>query len=201
MPIDATATTNEQDLRHLDEQGQEPEKVEQWPLDPETHSHRGWVPQLEYEEQKHQRLLAQAQREHKHHMMLKEACDRMTRARDTATKRNAQQANDESSGDQLEAEWTHIQLLQMSDDPWAETWWGTFLNLKGTRDQDPEWKCWYSAHDKPLPPVIHSEQATKIGQKADQALLNTNIEEVLSIAKMTPLILGCRNNPSTVHET
>ena len=23
----------------------------------------------------------------------------------------------------------------MSDDPWAETWWGTFLNLKGTRDQ------------------------------------------------------------------
>ena len=54
MPIDATATTNEQDLRHLDKQGQEPEKVEQWPLDPETRSHRRWVPQLEYEEQKHQ---------------------------------------------------------------------------------------------------------------------------------------------------
>ena len=200
MPIDVTTTTNKQDLGHLDEQEREPKEVEQQPLDPKTRSHRRWVPQLEYEEQKRQRFLAQAQCEHEHHRMLKEARDRMTRARNTATECNAQRANDESSGDQLEAEWTRIQLLQMSDDPWAETRWGTFLNLKGTRDQDPEWEHWYSAHDELLPPVIHPEQATKIERKADQARLNTDIEEVLSIAKMTPQILGCRNNPSTIHE-
>ena len=50
----------------------------------------------------------------------------------------------------------------MSDNPWAETQWGTFLNLKGTRNQNPEWECWYSAHDELWLPVIHSEQTTKI---------------------------------------
>ena len=52
MPIDVTTTTNEQDLGHLNEQEWEPKEVEQQPLDTETRSHHGWVPQLEYEEQK-----------------------------------------------------------------------------------------------------------------------------------------------------
>jgi len=62
--------------------------------------------------------------------MLRMACERVTNAREKATKRNVQRANDESSEDQLEAEWNRIKLMQISDDPWAETCWATFLNLK-----------------------------------------------------------------------
>ena len=90
MPIDVTATTNEQDPGQLDEQEQESEEVEQRPLDPETRLHRGWIPQLEYEKQKHQRLLAQVQHEHEHHKMLREARERATKARNAATERNTQ---------------------------------------------------------------------------------------------------------------
>jgi len=143
MPIEITIATNEQVLEHPEEQEQEPKQLEHQPLDSETHSHRSWVPQLEYEEQKRQRLLAQARREHEHYKMLRGAHDRATKARNAATKRNNQRANNEDSENQLKAEWTRIQLLQISDDPWTETWWATFLNLKETRDHNLDRQKWY----------------------------------------------------------
>jgi len=160
-----------------------------------------WIPQLEYEEQKCQRLRAQAQHEHEHHEMLRKARERAMDAREKATKRNIQRANDESSKDQLEAEWNRIKLMQISDDPWAETRWATFLNLTDARDCDPEWERWYSAHDEPTPLIIHPEQAARLERKANQARCNADIEEVLSIARATPPTLGCENNPSTTCET
>jgi hypothetical protein len=105
--------------------------------------------------------LAQAQREHEHQRILREACDRLTKAQNMATECNAQWANNESSEDQLEAEWSRIHLLQASDDPWAETQWATFLNLKEACDHDSEWEHWYSTHDEPSPPFIYPEQRAK----------------------------------------
>ena len=115
--------------------------------------------------------------------------------------RNARWANNESSEDQLEAEWSRIHLLQVSDDPWAETRWATFLNLKEAHNHDSEWEHWYSARDEPLPPFIHPEQTAKAERKADRARLNADVDDVLSIAKATPPTLGCKNNPLTRRDT
>jgi len=113
---------------------QELEEAGPLPPNPKIRPKHTWIPQLEYEEQKCQRLWAQAQHEHKHHEMLRKAHERATNAREKATKCNIQQANDESSEDQLEAEWNQIKLMQIADDPWAETCWATFLNLKDACD-------------------------------------------------------------------
>jgi len=136
-PISSTTfiITNEQDPEHTTQQ-----ELEARPLPPnlKIRPKHMWIPQLEFEEQKCQRLRAQAQHEHEHHEMLRKACERAMDAREKATKCNIQRANDESSKDQLEAEWNRIKLMQISDDPWAETRWATFLNLTDARDCDPE---------------------------------------------------------------
>ena len=178
-----TITTNEQDLDHTPKQ--EPKEAQPLPPSLKTHPKPTWVTQLEYEEQKCQQLLAHAQCKHEHHRMLKAAHDRMTRARDRATEHNIQWANDESSEDQLEAEWARINLMQISDDPWTETHWATFLNLNETHNCNPEQEWWYLANNELTLPTIHPEQAAKIKCKADQAHHNSNIEEVLSISNPT----------------
>lgn len=121
IPTMTFIITNEQDLEHTTGEEQGPEETQPPPTSSKTCTNKAWVPQLEYEEEKHRQHLAQAQREHKHHRILREARERAMKAKSMATKHNAQRANDEGSEDQLEAEWTRIQLLQVSDDPWIET--------------------------------------------------------------------------------
>lgn len=97
-----------------------------------------WVPQMKYEADKWNHTLAAAQATEEHQTLIVAARTRANRARKAETTDKAINGN-EPCDDELEAEWACIHLLQISDSPWAETKWETFLGLTATRKLDPSW--------------------------------------------------------------
>ena len=105
--------------------------------------------------------------------------------------RITQRVNEGGLDDLIQAEWTRIHLLQISDDPWAETRWAELLNLKEVRHKDPT--C-----NEPTIQRIHPELAAKIKRRTDCKCYNADVEEVLIAAKATLLVLGCKGKPPAV---
>lgn len=97
---------------------------------------RSRIPPDEYEEKKRLRAkLAACQLEHER--QTRNAAAKMKHNR---IRRAAQlgRQEDEACDIELEAEYTRINMLRLSDEPWAETKWATFLNLNENCERNLE---------------------------------------------------------------
>ncbi|KAF6745219.1 hypothetical protein DFP72DRAFT_1077813 [Ephemerocybe angulata] len=121
---------------------------------PPTKKKVKWLPQTQYEEERHERERWKAQepaRSEQRQRRLQEARAAAKKNDEegqlNAEHRNKQRATNTPEDDELEAEWTRINLITISDDPWAETRWAGFLGLSDARDTDAEW-CNGIQHDQ-----------------------------------------------------
>lgn len=159
---------------------------------------RGWLLQTQYEEDKRCCVLAAVQKATTSAKLLAAARTRANRARKAAEAKGTTRGN-ESCDDELEAEWARIHLLQISDSPWTETKWGTFLGLATPREPDPEWTQWHSSRE-PRPDIIHPTQKAQMQASDDRRRLAADVAAVYAERHKTPLIFSCANDPLTASE-
>ncbi|KAG6904165.1 hypothetical protein DXG01_012137, partial [Tephrocybe rancida] len=161
--------------------------------EPTPHPPKGWRRQDEYEMEKKAREERQTERSG-------EWKERSNKG-ESGNEENKTKKTIEKMEKEMAGEWVRIHLLQDSENPLAETRWGTYLNIASEAHADREhksadqWLNTFNSEPQPTPFPIHQQQRDKwdkrITKEAERNLIASTTKEV----KAMPQTQGCAPNP------
>ncbi|GLB40100.1 hypothetical protein LshimejAT787_0706100 [Lyophyllum shimeji] len=173
---------------------QEPNKANETPDADAPRPERGWKRQDVYEVEKAACLEKQTERGMEQHEA--EIKQQTVKNREHKTTKGISDSEREMAD-----EWVRIHILQDSDNPWAETRWGTYLSdaSEAHANREPktanEWLQQFHATPDPSQYPIYQQQRDKWNARQTREQDDATITAYTLESKLAPLVHSCARRP------